>query len=66
MEQVERKTRDHGYYFRLPKPCIKCHEETNMPSSSYCKGCMRTYVNQLRIKRNELRESVRENFINKS
>ena len=36
-------SRNHAYFNRRAKPCVKCGINESMPSASYCKECHREY-----------------------
>lgn len=42
-ESIPPRNRDHDYFNRRHKTCVKCNERENMPSSSYCAQCHKAY-----------------------
>lgn len=54
-ENVSRETfpsqsKNHSSFNRREKMCVKCGENPNMPSSSYCLPCHKAYLNHRKNK----------------
>lgn len=63
--QTQSSTKPHSYFDRKAKLCVRCKEQLNMPSSSYCKDCNREYNRESRVKRNVARQGAMDNFVNR-